>query len=144
MIRSAACALALGAATAPLGAEPPVSSPETRAVAHAWNRHEGYAFADAVLRSGQPWLRPEETVAKGPVCKVRLVSDRPLDDHAVLVHTADRGFTGDRTWTESPAGLSGGDGRYQVTASIPVEATAWFFNVTADGLHASAGFESRP
>jgi dienelactone hydrolase len=110
----------------------------------AWNRPEGYAFADAVLRNGQPWLRPEETVAEGSVRKVSLASDRPLDDHAVLVHTADRGFTGDRTWSESPAGLSGGDGRYQVTASIPAEATAWFFNVTADGLHASVGFASRP
>ena len=109
-----------------------------------WQRPEGYAFADAVLRTGQPWLRVAETAAEGAVRKVSFVSDRPLDRRAVLVHTADRGFTGDRAWTESPADLSGGGGRYEVAASIPAEATAWFFNVTAEGLYASVGFETRP
>jgi len=109
---------------------------------NAWQRPEGYTFADAVIGTGQPWLRQKERVVEGPIRRVTFESDRPLNDRAVLIHTADIGFTGDRQWTESPAKLSGGNGQYEVTAEIPTGATAWFFNITADGLYASVAFES--
>jgi len=149
-----------GAETAPAA---PVSSPETRALvaglgrltaAPQWKADPGESgeglraiFFDSVPWQGRPtkvfaWLGLPKN-REGPVRKVIFESDRSLDDCAVLVHTADHGFTGDRQWTESPAMLlPGGDGQYAVVAEIPEGSTAWFFNVTGDGLTVSVGFES--
>lgn len=107
----------------------------------ARKRADSHAFAESVVRTGRPWLRTVESSAAGSSRRIALESDRPLD-RAVLVHTSDRGFTGDRQWKESAATLSGEGTAYTVSGEIPPGATAWFFNVMGGGLTATVGWEA--
>lgn len=109
----------------------------------ARGREDAFAFAESVVRTGRPWLRTTAVSASGRLREVAFASERALD-RAVLVHTSDRGFTGDRNWTESPATLSGEGTAYQVSAGIPEGSTAWFFNVMGGDLTATVGWGIDP
>ena len=74
--------------------------------------------------------------------RVEFASTKPLD-RATLITTTDAGFTGNCTWTESPASMERqGDG-WIVTAPLPAGTTAWFANVHSDDLVASSDYQER-
>lgn len=62
----------------------------------------------------------------------------------MLVSTADRGFTGNRKWTEAPAKLIREGAVWRATATLPPGTTAWFMNVRAGGLTVSSDFQEAP
>ncbi len=107
----------------------------------AWNRPESYAFADSIVIDGTPWCVQTEAGVSGGVCRVSFASSKPLDN-AKLVSTVNTGFTGDRTWTETPATLvANGGGSYTVTTTLPDYTTAWFINGLSGTLVASSDYQ---
>lgn len=105
-----------------------------------WNPPDGYAFAESIVREGRPWCVSQEVTREGSVVGVGFATARMLES-AVLVSTADRGFTGSRTWTETPASLIRQDTTWRATATLPSGTTAWFINVRAAGLTVSSDFQ---
>jgi len=57
------------------------------------------------------------------------------------VSTTDRGFTGSRAWTETPATLVREGAVWRAAAALPAGSTAWFMNVRAGGLTMSSDFQ---
>jgi dienelactone hydrolase len=105
-----------------------------------WNRPESYAFAEAIVKTGRPWCRQTESVAKDGRVRVTFASTKPLDK-AMLVSTTDTGFSGKRNWVESPAKLARIGGGWQVVAQLPAKATASFVNVHCGDLTASSDYQ---
>lgn len=103
----------------------------------AWYRPEGYAFADAVMKTGKPWCVQTESSLRDGTFRVSFSSAKPLDK-ATLVSTTDTGITGDRKWVETPADLEKKGNAWNVTASPPAGTTAWFVNVHNGELRASS------
>ena len=104
-----------------------------------WTPPDSYAFADSVVRSGEPWLgQTKSDLTEGEV-RVEFTASKPLES-ALLVWTSDAGFTGSREWNQSAAKLSRDGELWLVTADLPDIATAWFVNVRSDGLTASSDF----
>ena len=64
---------------------------------------------------------------------------RPVKS-AVLIHTTDSGFTGQRRWLTSPAKCNADGTHVRVSASLPRGTRAFFFNLDADGLTVSSEF----
>lgn len=108
-----------------------------------WNPPDGYAFAQSIVSEGRPWCVPHGVTRDGAAVGAGFASTRPLES-AVLVSTADRGFTGNRTWTEKPATLARDGAAWRATATLPPGATAWFINVRASGLTVSSDFQEVP
>ncbi|MGB2351709.1 MAG: InlB B-repeat-containing protein, partial [Akkermansiaceae bacterium] len=110
----------------------------------AWNRPESYAFADSIINDGTPWCQQQSANLSNGLATVEFSATKVLD-HATIIVTLDSGFTGSRTWTETPANLiSNGSGSYTVTAPIPDYATAWFINVHSGSLVASSDYQEAP
>lgn len=107
-----------------------------------WNPPDSYAFAESIVRTGKPWLRQLSCREKGGAVQVEFVSSKPLD-RAVLISTADTGFTGGRKWTETRATLAIKKRRIAVLATLPPETTAWFVNVHSGELTGSSDFNER-
>ncbi len=106
-----------------------------------WNPPDSYAFAESIVQEGKPWLRQTAIRRSGSEVSVGFAARKRLDS-AMLICTADSGFTGQRTWREAPAELrKSGDG-YFVTAGLPPGTTAWFVNVHAGELIGSSDFET--
>jgi hypothetical protein len=107
-----------------------------------WNPPDSYAFAKSVIKTGTPWCTPTGATAINGVAEATFESSRPLDS-AVLISTADSGVTGSRAWKESPANVwEGGEGQWSVRASLPAGTTAWFINVSSEGLTASSDYQA--
>jgi dienelactone hydrolase len=105
-----------------------------------WNPPDGYAFAESIVREGRPWFVSQAVTREGSVVGVGFATARMLES-AVLLSTADRGFTGSRTWTETPASLIREGATWRATATLPSGTTAWFVNVRAAGLTVSSDFQ---
>lgn len=108
-----------------------------------WTPPDSYAFADSVVRSGEPWLAQTKSDLTDGSVHVEFAAAKPLDN-ALLVWTSDSGFTGTRGWNYSPAELSRDNEVWLVTADLPDIATAWFVNVRSDGLTASSDYHEVP
>ncbi|MFM8493932.1 MAG: alpha/beta hydrolase family protein, partial [Planctomycetia bacterium] len=109
---------------------------------HDFRAPQPYAFAESIVREGKPWCVQAAAAVEGDAVRVEFSSTKPLD-RATLVTTADGGFTGDRTWTVSPAGLEQRGDRWLVAASLPAGTTAWFVNVHHGELVASSDYQER-
>ncbi|MDE0104340.1 MAG: acetylxylan esterase [Bryobacterales bacterium] len=105
-----------------------------------WTPPDSYAFADSVVRSGEPWLTLTESNLSNGTVRVQMTAAKHLDS-ASLVWTGDLGFTGSREWAQSPAELTRNGGTWLVTAALPDIATAWFVNVRSGELTASSDYE---
>ena len=105
----------------------------------SWNPPDSYAFAKSVVRDGKPWCSQISKRVNGGSLEVALSSSKPLD-RAVLISTTDTGFTGSRTWIESPARLQRSDGKWTVAARLPKQTTACFMNVKAGDLTVSSEY----
>ncbi|NIL96118.1 MAG: prolyl oligopeptidase family serine peptidase [Planctomycetales bacterium] len=106
----------------------------------AWNRKEAYAFAEAIVQSGEPWCRQTESETGERTCRVAFWSQKPIDK-AVLVSTTDSGITGRRKWVESAAELQNSGQQWQATARLPAGTTAWFINLASGPLVVSSDFQ---
>jgi len=109
---------------------------------HDFRAPQPYAFAESIVRDGRPWCVQTVATAADDVVQVEFTSTKP-PDRATLVTTADSGFTGNRTWSVSPAELEQRGDRWLVTASLPAGTTAWFVNVHHGELVASSDYQER-
>ena len=108
-----------------------------------WDPPDSYAFADSVVRSGEPWLaQTSADLSEGRV-RVQFTSAKALDS-AALVWTSDTGLTGSRNWREGSATLEKEADRWLVIADLPEAATAWFVNVRSGDLTASSDYQEIP
>ncbi|HWA98292.1 MAG TPA: acetylxylan esterase [Pirellulales bacterium] len=105
----------------------------------AWNAPDSYAFADFVLADGKPWLRELRQSLENGRAAVEFESAKPIE-RAVLLHTTDAGYTGNRKWIETPAELKADGTTVRVAAVLPAETTAYFFNVRSGPLTASSEY----
>jgi dienelactone hydrolase len=108
--------------------------------APGWNPPDSYAFAESVVRTGLPWCRQLGVKLEGEGARVSFTSAKTVDK-AVVVATSDRGFTGRRKWTASPAEFKQIEDRVIVSAALPAGTTAWFVSVHSGPLVASSDFE---
>ena len=108
--------------------------------AAAWRPAESYVFADSIVRQGKIWARQTGAELKGDRFEVSFETTRHVD-RAYLVATSENGFTGNRTWTQTPAALVKKSHEWVATATVPKSTTAWFMNLSADGLTASSDFQ---
>ena len=106
----------------------------------SWNPPDSYAFAESVILDGKPWCSQISAHLSGDAVEVVFSSSKPLD-HAVLFSTVDGGYTGSRTWVESPADLQRRNGPWVVKSMLPSGSTAWFVNVRSKDLTASSSFQ---
>lgn len=105
-----------------------------------WNRPESYAFAESIVRDGNPWCRQTKSAVSDGRYRAEFVS-KNVFDKAVLVSTVDTGITGERNWVESPAELNRQGNRWQVSATLPADTTAWYANVHSGDLCVSSSYE---
>jgi dienelactone hydrolase len=108
--------------------------------AAGWNPPDSYAFADSIITTGKPWCRQISAQTEdNKTVRVEFTSTKPIDQ-AVLTSTTDTGFTGNRTWSDTPAKLSQTDAKVTATAPLPPGTTAWFINLRSNNLTASSDF----
>ena len=106
----------------------------------AWLQPDSFAFADSIVRSNTIWSRQTGSKRHGDRYVAKFKTTRPVE-RAVLISTADTGFTGDRRWTQTAAELNHVDGEWVVTATLPPETTAWFVNLKSGKLTVSSDYE---
>lgn len=109
---------------------------------HDFRSPQGYAFAESIVRDGKPWCVQAAASNKDDSVRVEFTATQPLE-RATLVTTADGGFTGNRTWTMSPAELEHRGDRWIVPAPLPAGTMAWFVNVQRGDLVASSDYQER-
>lgn len=104
----------------------------------AWNRPESYDFADSVVTSGSNWCSQQSLSFSNGMATVVFNSGKPLKS-ASLIYTTGTGYTGDLTWPETnvPSFVQSTPGTWAVSAAVPTNATAWFFNVKATATSGS-------
>lgn len=108
----------------------------------AWRPVDSYAFADSIVREGQIWSRQTGAKLDGDRFETKFETTKPID-RAYLVSTTDLGFTGQRNWIQTPATITKQGTTWVATATLPETTTAWFMNLTADGLTVSSDFQER-
>ncbi len=100
---------------------------------------ELFAFADAVLKGGQPMARVTGQRRDG--LQVSATFEGGTVAKAELCYTTDRGDWTKRKWQAAPATLAAG----RVTAQLPEETTVYYFNlIDAGGLVVSTDHEELP
>jgi dienelactone hydrolase len=104
-----------------------------------WNPPDSYAFARSVVETGQPWARLTKQTVEQRAASAEFTTTRPISS-AVMIHTADTGYTGKRRWLTAPAQVEARDGGVRVSATLPDGTRAFFFNIDAEGLTASSEF----
>ncbi|MCZ6672462.1 MAG: hypothetical protein O7C75_05915 [Verrucomicrobia bacterium] len=77
---------------------------------------------------------------KDGMFEVRFRSTKPLEK-AVLISTADTGFTGNREWVESSASLEPCGNEWIAKVPLPVGSNGWFVNVRSGNLTASSNYQ---
>jgi dienelactone hydrolase len=105
----------------------------------SYNPPDSYAFAESVVRDGNPWCRQVGERVKENVYEVSFESSKPLDQ-AVLISTTDTGFTGSRMWVESSADIKQSGGQWIVTTKLSNGTTACFINVKSGELTVSSNY----
>lgn len=105
-----------------------------------WNPPDSVAFAESIVTTGRPWGAQIEATRAGGRVRVRFASTKPLEG-AVLVATTGVGFTGNRTWTQTPAELQRQGDAWDVSAALPEGTTAWFINARSGGLTLSSDYQ---
>lgn len=105
----------------------------------SWNPPDSYAFAESIIRDGEPWSRQLDSQFDDGSLVVTFATSKPLN-RAVLISTTDSGFTGNRKWVESKAKLDRSDESWVVTANLPQETTACFVNAKAGDLTVSSEY----
>ena len=108
--------------------------------AAGWNPPESYAFAESIVKEGKPWCQQTEAILKDNTAEVSFVSSKPLE-RAVLISTADVGFTGSRKWIETPATIEKQGNEWKIKAGLPTSSTGWFVNVQSGDLTASSDYQ---
>jgi len=106
----------------------------------AWLQPDSFAFADSIVRSNTIWSRQTGSKRHGDRYVAKFKTTRPVE-RAVLISTADTGFTGSRRWTQTAAEHHHVDGEWIVTATLPPETTAWFVNLKSGKLTVSSDYE---
>ncbi len=94
-----------------------------------WKPKEIGLFADEVMRAGEPLARITGQGADGRRAWATYESARPIK-RAELNFTRATGYWPDRKWNILPAKLDSATGR--IEAEIPIETTAYYFNVIDD------------
>ena len=95
------------------------------------------------MRTGRPWGGQVAAREEGGRAIVEFRSEHPLE-RAVLISTADRGFTGRREWREIPAQLVRAGANWTASAPLPAGTTAWFLNARRGDLTLSSEYQERP
>lgn len=106
-----------------------------------WNPPDSYAFAESIVNTGRPWGGMVRVEKAGADVAVEFRTDI-APEKAVLVSTTGAGFTGNRTWIETPAAFRQNDGTWIASAILPENTTAWFLNLTCSGLTLSSEFQT--
>ena len=106
----------------------------------AWDRPDGYAFAESVVNTGRPWCRQTSVGLQDGNAQAAFASTKPLD-RALLVSTTDTGFTGKRKWMESPATLERKGEEWVASTALPRGTTAWFLNAYSGKLAVSSDYQ---
>jgi hypothetical protein len=104
-----------------------------------WNPRESYEFAKSIVETGSAWAIQNEIKIDNGLARAVFTSKRPVKT-AVLFHTAEKGYTANRKWEQTPAEITKDGERIALTASVPEGTTACFFNFEADGLTVSSDF----
>jgi dienelactone hydrolase len=104
-----------------------------------WNPPDSYVFAKSIVEGKSPWARLKEQLVEDGVAAAEFESQRTIQS-AVLVYTADPGYTGRRHWQVTPAKLVAEGTRIRVSAPLPRGTRAFFFNLDAGGPTASSEF----
>jgi len=105
-----------------------------------WNPPDSYAFADSVVSMGKPWCQQQGVVVEGNSVEVRFATVKPIAG-ASLICTSANGFTGTRKWRELPVKFTQSKDSVIVSATLPRETTAWFINLSSEGLVASSDYQ---
>jgi dienelactone hydrolase len=103
----------------------------------AWTTPESYAFAESIVSTGRPWLEQIEVLAGEGLVAAEFESTRRIEK-ASLIWTSGHGLTGQRIWNEARAQVETSGTTATVSADLPEGVTAWFINVTSDGLTGSS------
>jgi dienelactone hydrolase len=104
-----------------------------------WNPPDSYAFARSIVETGKPWARLTRQNLEHGNATAEFETTRSITA-AVLIHTADSGFTGKRRWLTAPAQRDSNEAGVRVSAALPEGTRGFFFNVDAAGLTASSEF----
>lgn len=102
-----------------------------------WNPPDSYAFAQSVVRNGDPWCRHVQSKMDDNSLEVGFTSSKPLT-RAALISTTETGYMGNRKWVESSADLVKRDDQWVANAKLPDATTACYVNVNSDDLIASS------
>ncbi|HAV13992.1 MAG TPA: hypothetical protein DCX06_10965 [Opitutae bacterium] len=102
-----------------------------------WHRADSYEFANSIVNTGSSWCTQESLSLVGDQITVEFASTRTLTG-ATLFYTNEMGRTDTMAWpnisVDSFAETAPGSGVWQVTATLPSDANAWYVNVTANSL----------
>lgn len=107
-----------------------------------WRPPDSYAFAKTIVTDGRPWCRQVSATESGDAFTATFTSDRPIDQ-ATLITTTDTGFTGQRSWKETPARFELAGDEVIATANISDDVTAWFINLHSGDLIVSSDYQQR-
>lgn len=105
----------------------------------AWQRPESYAFAESVVHTGMPWCQQTAVELDGGRARIRFRCTKRVDK-AILIWTADGGFTGNSRWQTSAAKCQQNRDCVTVEVMLPPGTTAWFVNLHTGDLIASGDF----
>ncbi len=102
-----------------------------------WLPPDSYAFARAVVATGRPWARERAQTFRAGTARVEFETDRPLRQATLVFQRAG-------AWEKTAAAIEPGVDGLRVTASaaVPGDATAFFFNLEADGLTVSSELQT--
>jgi len=107
-----------------------------------WSAPDSYAFARRVVDRGFPYTVQTARYVDAELASATFSSSVPLSAPRLL-WTRDRGHSGSRTWQTTEATMTAANGLFQLTAPLPADATAWFFNTSSAGLTVSSDLETR-
>ena len=100
-----------------------------------WNPPDSYAFAKAVVETGRPWARERTQEIRDGTARVSFEVTRTAKSATLI-------FKRDADWEKAPATLEASPGLVTATATVPVGATAYYFNVDAGGLTLSSELQT--
>lgn len=101
-----------------------------------WKPEEIYAFADSIVKGGEPLVQFDAIERSSRKVSVRVANNREVAD-AELFYTMDRGVWLERKWHSQPANVTGDI----LSAEIPDRAVAVFFSATDErGLMTSSEY----
>lgn len=100
-----------------------------------WNPPDSYAFAKSVVETGRPWAREVSQESHDATARVTFEVTRQVSAATLVFKRA-------TDWEKLPAQLETASGRVTATAIVPAGATAYFFNLNADGLTLSSELQT--